>query len=34
MGSDRSHQLSDEIEYVIGIAPIEGAGLVLDVTVE
>src|SRR5437867_2124925 len=34
MGSDRSHQLSDEIEYLIGIAPIEGAGAVLDVTVE
>ena len=34
MGSDRSHQLGDEIEYLIGIAPIEGAGLVLDVAIE
>jgi hypothetical protein len=34
MGSDRSHQLSDEIEYLIRIAPIEGTALVLDVTVE
>ena len=34
MGSDRSHQLSDEIEYLIGMAPIEGAGLVLDIAIE
>jgi hypothetical protein len=34
MGSDRPQQLSDEIEYLIGIDPIEGAGLVLDITVE
>jgi hypothetical protein len=34
MGSDRSHQLSDEIEDLIGIGPIEGTGAILDVTVE
>ena len=35
MGSDRSHQLGDEIEeYLIGVAPLEGAGAILDVTVE
>jgi hypothetical protein len=34
MRSDRAQQLSDEIEYVIGIDPIEGARLVLDITVE
>jgi hypothetical protein len=34
MGSDRPHQLRDEIEDLIRIAPIEGAILVLDVTVE
>jgi hypothetical protein len=34
MGPDRPHQLGDEIEYLIGVDPIEGTGPVLDVTIE
>ena len=34
MGSDRPNKLGNEIEDLIRIQPIEGAGLILDVPVE